>query len=113
MKTVKMFLAAMIMVVISSASFAQTGKTKSESIKVLGNCGTCKTTIEKAARITGVSKAEWSENSKTLAVVYDPSKVNSETIQKKVAAAGYDTEKFKGDDKAYAQLPGCCKYKRK
>jgi hypothetical protein len=25
---------------------------------------------------------------------------------------GHDTEKYRADDKAYAKLPGCCKYDR-
>jgi len=34
-------------------------------------------------------------------------------IQKKIAATGDDTQKYKADDIAYAKLPGCCQYERK
>jgi periplasmic mercuric ion binding protein len=84
---------------------------KTETIKVNGNCESCKIRIEKAAKIDGVSKAEWSDETKILTLVYDPTKVTSDDVQKKIAAVGHDTEKYKADDKTYNSLPGCCKYR--
>jgi len=112
MKTVKLFFAALLLAVISSNTYAQSA-TKTETIKVWGQCGMCKARIEKAAKVDGVTKAEWSDETKMLSLVYNPSKVTSDDIQKKIAAVGHDTEKFKADDKAYSKLPGCCKYDRK
>jgi periplasmic mercuric ion binding protein len=112
MKSVKLFVAAVLLVFVSSALFAQ-GTTKTENIKVWGNCEMCKTRIEKAAKVDGVTKADWSDETKTLALVYNPAKVSIDDIQKKIAAVGHDTEKYKGDDKAYSKLPDCCKYDRK
>jgi mercuric ion binding protein len=118
MKTLKFMMAAILLVVLCLQSFGQTKdnskimSTKTEIIKVSGNCDMCKTRIEKAARIDGVSKAEWSDETKLLTLVYDPSKVNSNDVQQKIAAIGYDTEKIKADDKAYKNLPGCCQYNR-
>jgi copper chaperone CopZ len=117
MKKYKFILSTLFVVVFGINSFAQIQdisklvSTKTESIKVSGNCDLCKTRIEKAAKIDGVSKAEWSDESKMLTLVYDPSKVTSDDVQKKIAAAGHDTEKYKADDKAYNSLPGCCKYR--
>ena len=85
--------------------------TKTEKFKVSGNCESCKARIEKAAKLDGVLKAEWDIPGKMLAVTYDPSKTNLEQISKKIAASGHDTEKLKADEKAYAGLPGCCKYR--
>lgn len=34
-------------------------------------------------------------------------------IQKNIASVGYDTEKYRGDDKAYEELHECCKYERR
>ena len=87
--------------------------TKTESFKVWGNCEICQARIEKAAKVEGVSKASWDKTTKLLTLVYDPSKVKSDDIQKRIAAIGHDTEKIKADDKAYTKLPGCCKYDRK
>ena len=89
------------------------GSTKTESIKVWGECETCQATIEKASKVDGVSKANWDKRTKLLTLVYDPSKVKNDDIQKKIAAVGYDTEKYKADDKVYAKLNACCKYVRK
>ncbi len=119
MKTVKIILIAVLAVVLGSNAYAQTHDhskmttTKTETIKVWGNCDMCKAHIEKAAKINGVSKASWDTKTKMLSLVYDPSKTNSDDIQKKIAAVGYDTGKYKADDKVYAKLHGCCQYERK
>ena len=113
MKTVKIIIVALLVIAFTSNTNAQTPATKSktETIKVSGNCDMCKARIEKAAKIDGVSKAEWNKETKLLAVTYDPAKTNVDAIGKKVAAAGHDTEKIKAEDKAYDKLPGCCKYR--
>ncbi|OFX56544.1 MAG: ATPase [Bacteroidetes bacterium GWB2_41_8] len=85
--------------------------TKTETLKVSGNCEMCKARIEKAAKLDGVSKAEWSTKTKMLSVTFDPAKTNLEQVGKKVAAAGHDTEKVKATDAVYNKLPGCCKYR--
>jgi copper chaperone CopZ len=132
MKTVKIIIVAVLSVVLGSNSYAQMhdhsqmdmsktkmdakmnmASTKTETIKVLGECETCQATIEKASKVDGVSKANWDKSTKLLTLVYDPSKVKSDDIQKKIAAVGYDTEKYKADDKVYAKLNACCKYVRK
>ena len=74
---------------------------------------TCaKARIEKAAKLDGVSKAEWDAKSNILTVTFDPAKTNMDQISKKVAVVGHDNSKVKSDDKAYNALPGCCKYAR-
>ncbi len=130
MKTVKIIIIALLAVVLGSNSYAQMhdhskmdmsktnskmdmASTKTETIKVWGECETCQVTIEKASKVDGVSKANWDKTTKLLTLVYDPSKVKSDDIQKKIAAVGYDTEKYKADDKVYAKLNACCKYERK
>ena len=117
MKTVKIIIVALLAIVLGANSYAQsnstskTAATKTETLKVSGNCDMCKARIEKAAKFDGVSKAEWETKSKILSVTYDPAKTNIDQVSKKVAAAGHDTEKVKADDKAYSTLPGCCKYR--
>lgn len=118
MKAIKFIFTALLAVALGTNSLAQTGDqykktaTKTEAIKVSGNCEMCKARIEKAAKIDGVSKADWNVKTKVLTLVYNPSKVKSVDVQKKIAAVGHDTEKFKASDKAYNALPGCCKYKK-
>ena len=85
---------------------------KTETLKVSGNCDLCKTRIEKAAKLDGVSKAEWDAKTNILALTFDPAKTNMDQISKQIAAVGHDNNKVKADDKAYNALPGCCKYVR-
>jgi copper chaperone CopZ len=118
MKTIKFVIAALMAVLPGINTNAQMHDhspmvaTKTESIKVSGNCDLCKARIEKAAKVDGVSKAEWNKNTKVLTLVYNPAIVTSDAVQKKIASVGHDTEKFKADDKVYNSLPGCCKYER-
>lgn len=124
MKSIRFVLTACVVLFFSVNSFAQMNDhpkmtsstpsaTKTESFKVLGNCDLCKARIEKASKIEGVSKADWNKNSKMLTLVYNPSKVKSDDVLKKVAAIGHDADKFKAETKAYNNLPGCCQYDRK
>lgn len=89
--------------------------TKTQSIKVYGECGMCKKRIEKAANnVEGIKAANWNEDSQTLTIKYDVfTKDIIDNVQKKVAAVGHDTEKYKADDLVYQALPGCCHYARK
>ncbi|MBK9486598.1 MAG: hypothetical protein IPO01_15855 [Chitinophagaceae bacterium] len=56
MKTVSLFAAIIFSLFSISTSTAQTAKT--ETIKVWGNCGMCKTTIEKAAKKAGAKNSQ-------------------------------------------------------
>lgn len=117
MKTLRFLAISVIALFISSNISAQNQDhnkkvaTKTESFKVAGKCGMCKARIEKAAKVEGVTKAEWDSEKQLLTLTYDPSKVNVDDIEKKVAAVGHDTDKYKADNKVYDKLPGCCKYR--
>jgi periplasmic mercuric ion binding protein len=117
MKTLKYLLAAIIVLTVSATASAQMhdhsqmSAPKTEIIKVSGNCESCKARIEKAAKVDGVTKADWNMKTKMLTLVYDPSKVKSIDIQKRIAAVGHDTPKYKATVGAYNALPGCCKYR--
>ncbi|WP_458627107.1 heavy-metal-associated domain-containing protein [Winogradskyella sp. PC D3.3] len=81
------------------------------SFGVRGNCGMCKSTIEKAANaVEGVAKATWDVDKKKIDVSFDDSKTDAMVIHKAIAASGYDTEKVAGNLEAYDGLPGCCHY---
>ena len=103
------FLSAVVLTFLSIAVFAQS---KIDSIKVRGNCTMCKKKIETALKVPGVSAASWSPETKVLKVSYDSSVITNDQIQQKVAAVGYDTQKFKASDEAYNKLHGCCQYER-
>jgi copper chaperone CopZ len=81
------------------------------SFGVRGNCGMCKSIIEKAANgIKGVGNATWDVDKKKIDVSFDATKTDAMAIHNAIAASGYDTEKVAGSEEAYQGLPGCCKY---
>ncbi len=87
---------------------------ENQMIKVSGNCEMCKDRIETAAKsVSGVTKADWSVETKMLHVQFDGAKTNLDPIQKAIANAGHDTEKYKATDTAYNALPECCLYRKK
>jgi hypothetical protein len=81
------------------------------TLAVKGNCEQCKKRIDNAADIKGVKFFEWNETAKVAKVIYDSRKTNLETIEKAIAAKGYDTPNQTGDKNAYDKLPGCCRYR--
>lgn len=102
-----------ITVLLSTTINAQTKNTKTEEVKVSGNCGMCKKTIEKAGHINDIATVVWNKETKIATVTYDESKTNKEEIAKRIALAGYDSELVKAKDEDYDNLPGCCQYDRK
>ena len=69
MKTLKIFLTAVICISVAATSYSQ--KTKTESFKVAGECGTCKKKIERSAKEAGATYAAWDMHTKILKVTYN------------------------------------------
>jgi copper chaperone CopZ len=109
MKTIKIFSIIILCCYFTTASFAQK---KTETMKVSGECGMCKSKIEKAAKSAGASYAVWDVDTKTLTVKYNSKSTNAAKIQQSVAGSGYDTPDYKATDEAYNNLHACCKYER-
>lgn len=113
MKYVKYLLVVMLSVFsLTNVQAADKEVPVTDTIRVKGNCETCKKIIERAAHVKGVKKAVWSAETHQLIVTYLSSKVSNDKIQQSVANAGYDTEKFRADDKVYHSLHACCQYER-
>jgi copper chaperone CopZ len=109
MKTKVLSLAALFM--LGTVSVFAGNKT--EKIEVKGNCGMCENRIEKAASaVEGVSKADWSKDTKILEVTFDDAKTSTDKIEVAVAKVGHDTPHHKASAEVYDELPGCCKYDR-
>ncbi len=101
-----------IFILSTTTSFAQIKNSKTDTIKVYGNCEMCKTTIEKAGTQKNISTVIWSEETNMAIITYDAKKTNTDAILKKIALIGYDSDKFFAKDAVYKKLPGCCKYER-
>jgi mercuric ion binding protein len=111
MKSLSIY-AAILFSMFTTNLFAQ-ANVKKETIKVWGNCGMCKTKIEKAAKQAGAKTALWNEETKELKVSYVAKKTSNKKIQQAIVGVGYDTQDFTADDKVYNKLHGCCQYERK
>lgn len=80
-------------------------------LKVSGNCGMCKSSIEKAAKSAGATTASWDMDAKLLTLIFDH-KTNLDKIETAIAAVGYDTEHKTATKETYDALHECCKYDR-
>lgn len=87
--------------------------TKNLKFWVRGECGMCKSRIEKTVNtLPGASGAQWDQKTKMLTVSIDPAKIDQASIEKDVAKVGHATKNFAADQKAYDALPPCCKIKK-
>jgi len=110
MKTIINTMIVTTMLLSFNWSIAQTKKT--ETVKIYGNCGMCEKIIEKAGTLKNVVKVDWNKETKMATITYDAKKTNQDEILKRIALAGYDSDKFLAPDDVYNNLHGCCQYDR-
>lgn len=80
-------------------------------IRVSGNCGMCKETIENALNSAAIYKSDWDPDTKILEVDYNETRISLTEIRQRIADAGYDTDSVKAADSTYSQLHECCHYR--
>ncbi|MFV5691574.1 DUF3347 domain-containing protein [Flavobacterium sp. LT1R49] len=112
MNSIKKIVMAIIVLLSVTIANAQIKNAKTETVKIYGNCGMCKTTIEKAGNLKKVAQVDWNKETKMAMLTYDSQKTNQEEILKRIALVGYDSNSFLAPEAAYNNLPGCCKYDR-
>jgi copper chaperone CopZ len=112
MKSIKNILMAITLLLSITVANAQIKNAKTETVKIYGNCGMCETTIEKAGNLKKVAQVDWNKDTKMATLTYDSAKTSQDEILKRIALAGYDSEKFLAPDTAYESLAGCCQYER-
>jgi copper chaperone CopZ len=113
MKTIiKNAIIIFIALLATNVGFAQSKNLKTVDVTVYGNCGMCKKTIEKAGNIKGVAKTVWNTETAMATITIDSSKTTIDAVLKKIAAVGYDSDKFRAPDDVYSNLHGCCQYDR-
>ena len=79
---------------------------------VRGHCNMCKNRIENTAVCTdGVKEAEYDLQAQSLRLVYDTSKTSPKKVLKRIAAIGYDADRYKAPQEAYDALEECCHYR--
>ena len=104
--------AATILLFSFSSCNAQIKNAKTETVKIYGNCEMCEKTIEGAGNVKKVAEVDWNKDSKMATITYDSTKTNQDEILKRIALAGYDSDKFLAPDDVYSKLAGCCQYER-
>jgi hypothetical protein len=112
MKTIKKIVMVITALLSITMTHAQIKNAKTETVKVYGNCGMCKATIEKAGNLKKEAKVDWNENTQMATIKYDAKKTNPDEILKRIALVGYDSDKFLAPDAVYDNLHGCCQYDR-
>jgi hypothetical protein len=109
MKTLPAVLLSMLFIPFVARS--QEAATIEATFKAAGNCGQCKTRIEKALSIEGVKEALWNKRTHSVTVAFTSPPLTLDSLQQRVAAVGHDTEKFRAADSVYTALPACCRYR--
>lgn len=112
MNSLKKIMMAITLLLSFTVSNAQIKNIKTETVKIFGNCGMCKTTIEKAGTLKNIAKVDWNKDTKMAILTYDAKKTNQDEILKRIALVGYDNDNFLAPDAAYSKLPACCQYNR-
>jgi hypothetical protein len=112
MKSINKIVIAIVAMLCFTVSEAQIKNTKTETVKVYGNCGMCKSNIEKAGNIKKESKLSWDQATSMATLTYDSKKTNGNEILKRIALMGYDSDAFRAPDAMYSNLHGCCQYER-
>ncbi len=104
------FITIALLALLSLTAFAGDAVKETE-FKVSGICGMCKTRIEKTMKIPEVKFSKWDKKSKMLKIAYLPEKITTDSLQRRLASVGHDTEKYKAADAVYETLPACCLYR--
>ena len=112
MKSITKIVVGVFAILLCTSGIAQIKNTKTETVKISGNCGMCKTTIEKAGNKKKIAIVVWDKDSKMATLTYDTKKTNHDAILKQIALVGYDSDYFLAPDNVYAKLPECCQYTR-
>ena len=112
MKSLEKTMMAILLLLSVVVSSAQIKNSKTESVKIYGNCGMCEAKIEKAGSIKKVAKVDWNQETQMATLTYDASITNQDEILKRIALVGYDSDKFLAPEEVYNNLPGCCQYDR-
>lgn len=108
----KVILLASILLFSVNLNAQEKDKNKKISFEVKGNCGMCKSRIEKASlKVKGVKYVNWDIPSKELTLILDENKCTPLEVKKAIALVGHDTDSAKADNDIYDQLPACCKYR--
>jgi hypothetical protein len=113
MKSINILIATTLLLSTTACKAQQIKNAKTETVQIYGNCGMCKSTIEKAGNDKKTATVNWNKDSKMATLTFDSTKTNKSEILKRIALSGYDNDEFLAPNDAYSGLHGCCQYDRK
>jgi len=106
------FLGLLALALFVNGAMAQIKNSKLLTVQISGNCGMCKSTIEKAGDVANESLVVWNSKTNAATLTYDSNKTSEDAILKRIALAGYDNERYLAPEETYAALHSCCQYDR-
>jgi hypothetical protein len=109
MKSIMFSLLLIIACLVPVAAQDQT-VTEAE-FRVSGNCSMCKTRIERAVSVKGVKFARWNKSTRMLKIAFLAATITTDSLQRRLAAVGHDTDAYRAPDTVYEALPACCLYR--
>ena len=112
MKTLYIMLAMLLAFSTSTQAQGKIKNAKTETVTIYGNCGMCENNIETAGNLKKSAAVDWDRSTKLATITYDSKKTTTDEILKRIALAGYDSDKFLAPDEVYENLHGCCQYAR-
>jgi len=105
----KTSISALFLAFVLSASGQS--KITETTIEVDGLCGMCEERIENAAYIQGVKKADWSQETHQLDLIYRSDKVTLENIIAAINEVGHDVKDHPATEEQYENIHGCCRFR--
>ncbi|TDS11897.1 DUF3347 domain-containing protein [Sphingobacterium paludis] len=102
----------MALTLLAHTTFAQIKNSKLATVDINGNCGMCKSNIEKAGNKDNEATVVWNSKTGQASITYDATKTDEDAILKRIALSGYDNERYLAPDEAYSALHSCCQYER-
>ncbi len=113
----KIFNLLLLLVMLTTTTFANKPGTETLTIKTqiycdhCLQCGSCGANINDKIRESnkGIKKVKVDAKGNTITVQYDAAKTNPGQIRAAIADAGYDADDKKANPDAVAKLDGCCK----
>lgn len=107
---------SLLSLLAASCDTQKSGSTMSVTTEIFCDhceeCESCKDRVEKALRGTaGVNSADMNVAAKSIAVSYDPAKINEQQVKMAIAKTGFAAGDVPADPTAYDNLDDCCKKK--
>lgn len=113
MKTLnKSILSLLVSSLFLTSCGASIKNSKTETVKIYGNCGMCEEKIESAIYVKKEASGDWDKTTQMATITYDSVKTSLDDILKRVAYVGYDSDQYLAPDEVYTNLHECCQYDR-